>query len=223
MKGRCAGLPIRSISAYMTYEDRQIGTTSRISPGRLLEADLSQAKHVTMGTRTRSRPDESRKPGQITPEGYRSLQDQVDTLWAESRVVADAVAVAAAEGDRSENAEYTYSKMKLAAIHRKLGFLTRRLKALTVVPQPPPDDARVHFGCWVEIEDDEGAKHVYRIVGSDETDLALGHISAESPVARGLLGRELGDEVVIRRPRGKLNATVVGIFAREPASGQAKP
>lgn len=169
-----------------------------------------------MGTRTPTRPDESRKPGRITPEGYRSLENQVDTLWAESRVLADAVAVAAAEGDRSENAEYTYSKMKLGAVHRKLGFLTRRLKALTVVPQPPPDDGSVHFGCWVELEDDDGARHVYRIVGPDETDLNLGHISAESPVALGLLGRELDDEVVIRRPRGELNATIVGIFVRDP-------
>jgi transcription elongation factor GreB len=183
-------------------------------PGRLRD-DLV----VTMGTRTRTRPDESRQPGQITPGGYRSLQDQVDILWAESRVLADAVAVAAAEGDRSENAEYTYSKMKLAAVHRKLGFLTRRLKVLTVVPQPPPDDGRVHFGCWVEIEDDDGAKHVYRIVGSDETDLGRGHISAGSPVGRGLLGRALDDEVVIHRPRGELKTTVVGIFVREPASG----
>jgi transcription elongation factor GreB len=171
-----------------------------------------------MGTRTRTRPDESRKPGQITPEGHRALQNQVDILWKESRVLADAVAVAAAEGDRSENAEYTYSKMKLAAVHRKLGFLTRRLKVLRVAPQPPPDDGRVHFGCWVELEDKDGIKHVYRIVGPDETNLDLGHISAESPVAIGLLGRALDDEVVIHRPRGELNATIVGIFVRAPES-----
>ena len=169
-----------------------------------------------MGTRTRTRPDESRKPGRITPEGYSALQSQVDILWAESRVLADAVAVAAAEGDRSENAEYTYSKMKLAAVHRKLGFLGRRLKVLEVAAQPPPDDGRVHFGCWVHLEDDDGAQHVYRIVGSDETDLVRGHISADSPVARALLGRALDDEVVIERPRGELIATIVGIFVREP-------
>ncbi len=169
-----------------------------------------------MGTRTRTRPDESRKPGQITPEGHRYLENQVDRLWAESRVLADAVAVAAAEGDRSENAEYTYSKMKLAAVHRKLGFFTRRLKVLTVARQTSPDDGRVHFGCWVELEDDDGVKHVYRIVGSDETDLDRGHISADSPVARALIGRALDDEVVIHRPRGDLDATIVGIFVREP-------
>ncbi len=171
-----------------------------------------------MGTRDRTRPDESRKPGLITPGGYRDLENQVDKLWAESRVLADAVAVAAAEGDRSENAEYTYSKMKLGAVHRKLGFITRRLKALKVAPQPPADDGVVHFGCWVEIEDEEGEKQVFRIVGSDETDLERGHISSDSPVAIALLGRGLDDEVVIQRPRGELVATVVRILVREPAS-----
>ncbi len=171
-----------------------------------------------MGTRTRTRPDESRKPGRITPEGYRALERQVEQLWTESRVLADAVAVAAAEGDRSENAEYTYSKMKLAAVHRKLGFITRRLKVLKIAPQPPPDDERVHFGCWVELEDDDGEVQVYRIVGSDETDLARGHISADSPVARALLGRELDDEVVIERPRGELVATIVAIHVRDPGN-----
>ena len=170
-----------------------------------------------MGTRTRTRPDESRKPGQITPEGYRALQNQVDKLWAESRVLADAVAVAAAEGDRSENAEYTYSKMKLGAVHRKLGFLSNRLKVLKVAPQPPPDDGRVHFGCWVEVEDEDGDVRVYRIVGSDETNLELGHISADSPVGMSLIGREVDDEIVVGLPRGELVATIVGVSVREPS------
>ncbi len=139
-------------------------------------------------------------------------------MWKESRVVADAVAVAAAEGDRSENAEYTYSKMKLGRIHGKLRFLGNRLKALTVVPQPPPDDGHVHFGCWVTLEDEEtGQKYLYRIVGPDETNVELGYISAESPVALALLARELDDEVVIRRPKGDLNATIVEIAVTAPS------
>ena len=126
--------------------------------------------------------------------------------------MADAVAVAAAEGDRSENAEYTYSKMKLGRIHGKLSFLGNRLKVLTIVRQPPPDDGRVHFGCWVTLEDDEtGDEFIYRIVGPDETNLELGYISAESPMALALLGKELDDEVVVARPKGDLNATLVEI------------
>ena len=170
-----------------------------------------------MGTRTRTRPDESGKPGQITPQGRSRLEQEVDRLWRESRAMAEKVAVAAAEGDRSENAEYTYSKMRLGALHRKLGFLTRRLKVLTVA-KPPPDDGCVHFGCWVEIEDDEGNRSTYRIVGPDEFDLANGHISSESPVARALLGREVGDEVFVKLPRGDLHATVVAISVEEPAN-----
>lgn len=131
--------------------------------------------------------------------------------------MADAVAVAAAEGDRSENAEYTYSKMKLGQIHGKLRFIGNRLKVLTVVPQPPPDDGRVHFGCWVRIEDDDsGEELTYRIVGPDETDAERAWISAESPVAKALLGKELDDEVLIRRPKGDLNATITGVFVSDP-------
>lgn len=131
--------------------------------------------------------------------------------------MADAVAVAAAEGDRSENAEYTYSKMKLGQIHGKLRFLGNRLKVLTVVPQPPPDDGHVHFGSWVRLEDDDsGEEHLYRIVGPDETNIERGYISAESPMARALLGKELDDEVVVRRPKGDLTATIVEISTRPP-------
>lgn len=131
--------------------------------------------------------------------------------------MADAVAVAAAEGDRSENAEYIYSKMKLGQIHGKLRFLGNRLKAVTVVPQPPPDDGRIHFGCWVRLEDDEtGEVLTYRIVGPDETNVELGWISAESPMARALLGKELDDEIVVHRPKGDLNATIVGVFVAPP-------
>ena len=132
-------------------------------------------------------------------------------------MVADAVAVAAAEGDRSENAEYTYSKMKLGQIHGKLRFLGNRLKVLTVVPQPPPDDGRVHFGCWVRLEDDEtGEEHLYRIVGPDETDIDKGYISADSPMARALLGKGLDDEILVQRPKGDLSATIVDILVEAP-------
>lgn len=107
--------------------------------------------------------------------------------------------------------------MKLGRIHGKLRFLGNRIKALTVVPQPPPDDGRVHFGCWVRIEDeDSGEELTYRIVGPDETDAERKWISAESPVALALLGKELDDEVVVRRPKGDLSATITGVFVSDP-------
>lgn len=170
-----------------------------------------------MGTRTRTRPDESRKPGKITAEGYRALQEEAGRLWSVDRPrVADGVATAAAEGDRSENAEYTYGKIKLAAIDRKLRYLGNRLKVLTVVTEPPPDDGHVHFGCWVDLEDEDGERHRYRIVGADETDIERGYISSDSPMAIALLGRELDDEVLVKRPKGDAYFTIAEVLVREP-------
>lgn len=173
-----------------------------------------------MGTRTRTRPDESRKPGKITLDGYRALKEEAAHLWSVERPqVTEGVATAAAEGDRSENAEYIYGKMKLAAIHRKLQFLGNRLEVLTVVTEPPPDDGRVHFGCWVELEDEDGERRRYRIVGADETDIERGYISADSPMAKALIGRELDDEVLVKRPKGDANYVISEVFVSDPGTG----
>lgn len=156
-----------------------------------------------MGTRDRTRPDESRKHGYITANGYRRLEEEAHRLWTQERPkVARAVQVAAAEGDRSENAEYLYSKRKLAEIDRRLAYLGKRLDVLTVVAEAPPDNGKVYFGSFVAVLGDSG-KHVYRIVGPDETNADAGWISSDSPVAKALLGREEGDEVVIKTPRGE--------------------
>jgi transcription elongation factor GreB len=169
-----------------------------------------------MGTRTPTRPDLSKKPGRITAEGYRLLEEQSEVLWAEARTMAENVRIAAAEGDRSENAEYIYGKMKLGQIHKKLRFLGNRIEALQIVPMPPPDDGRVHFGCWVEIEDDEGESQIWRIVGPDETERGPQCISSDSPMAHALLGHELDDEIVVKRPIGDLEAIIVAIFVTAP-------
>lgn len=169
-----------------------------------------------MGTRTRTRPDESRKPGKITAEGYRALQEQAARLWSQRSGLADAVATAAAEGDRSENAEYTYSKQKLAALDRKLRFLGNRLEVLTVMESPPPRDGKVHFGCWVDAEDEEGELRRYRLVGSDEMDVERGWVSSDSPVGVALMGKRIDDEVLVKRPKGDLFLTVVEIHVTEP-------
>lgn len=169
------------------------------------------------GSRRRSRPDESGKPSYVTPEGYRRLEEEAAHLWnVERPKLAKALAVAAAEGDRSENAEYIYGKKKLAEVDRRLSFLGRRLDVLTVVDEPPDDDGRVFFGAWVTLEDEEGAQVTYRIVGPDETDADAGSISIDSPVAKALLKKEEGDEVTVRRPRGNKTFEIVEVRYTPP-------
>ncbi|MEM8606055.1 MAG: transcription elongation factor GreB [Myxococcota bacterium] len=170
-------------------------------------------------TRRRTRPDTSGKPGYITAEGYRRFEEEADRLWNVDRPkMAKAVQVAAAEGDRSENAEYQYSKQRLAAIDRRLRFLGQRLKVLTIVDEKPPDDGRVYFGSWVTIEDDEGVVQTYRLVGPDEIDANKGWISMDSPIGKSLLSREVGDEVSVRRPKGEVTCEIVEVQNEDPES-----
>ncbi len=169
-------------------------------------------------TRRRTRPDTSSKPGYVTPEGYRRFEEEADRLWNVDRpAMAKAVQVAAAEGDRSENAEYQYSKQRLAAIDRRLRFLGQRMKVLTIVDEKPPEDGRVYFGSWVTLEDEDGRVHVYRVVGPDEIDAEKRWISMDSPVGKALLSRRLGDEVTLRRPKGDLLCEIIGVRSAEPA------
>jgi len=168
-------------------------------------------------TRRRTRPDTSAKPGYITPGGYRRFEEEADRLWNVDRPkMAKAVEVAAAEGDRSENAEYQYSKQRLAAIDRRLRFLGQRLKVLTIVDEKPPDDGRVYFGSWVTIEDEDGDTHTYRIVGPDEIDAAKKWISMDSPVGASLLSRQLGDEITVRRPKGEVTCEIIEVRNTPP-------
>jgi transcription elongation factor GreB len=171
------------------------------------------------GSRRRTRPDESSKPSYITAEGYRRLEEEAHQLWnVERPKMAKAVQVAAAEGDRSENAEYQYSKRKLAEIDRRLTFLGKRLDVLTIVSDPPPEDGKVYFASYVTLEDEEGEQVTYRLVGPDETDSDRGFISIESPVARAIRGREEGDEVEVRKPRGTTLYEIVRV-ANTPPEG----
>jgi len=148
----------------------------------------------------------------ITPEGAKRLRDELAWLWREERPrVTQAVSDAAAEGDRSENAEYIYGKKRLREIDRRIRFLTQRLDSLTVVHATPPRNDKIFFGAWVRLETEEGDEVVYRIVGPDETDAGRGHISIDSPMGKALLGRAEGDEVHVRRPAGEAMFTVVAI------------
>lgn len=163
-------------------------------------------------SRIKSRPDTAKRPSYITSEGYRKLEEEAARLWRVERPrLAKAVAVAAAEGDRSENAEYLYSKKKLFEIDRRLQFLGKRLKALKIVESNPNSDGRVYFGCWVVLEDEQGKVTRYRIVGPDESDANKRWISLNSPMAKALLGKREGDSVLVHRPIGDKNFTILEI------------
>lgn len=154
----------------------------------------------------------AKRPGYITPEGARRLRDELDWLWKEERPrVTQGVSDAAAEGDRSENAEYIYGKKRLREIDRRIRFLTQRLDALTVVATPPPSDGKIYFGAWVRLENEEGDEVIYRIVGPDESDAAKKFISMDSPMGKALLGKNEGDEVMVRRPAGTAQFTILEV------------
>jgi transcription elongation factor GreB len=156
----------------------------------------------------------------ITRAGFEKLQAELLWLWKEERPrVTEAVSVAAALGDRSENADYIYGKKRLREIDRRIRFLTKRIEALQVVDGGPRKDAdRVYFGAWVEVEDEEGEQQRYQLVGPDEFDAGARRISVDSPVGRALMGHRLGDEVKIRRPKGETLYTILKIEYEDPAS-----
>jgi transcription elongation factor GreB len=154
----------------------------------------------------------------ITPEGIVRLRAELDLLWRTERPrVTQAVQEAAAQGDRSENAEYIYGKRRLREIDSRVRFLRKRLDGMTVVDQPPADVSRVFFGAWVTLERDDGAPARYRIVGPDETDAASGYISMDSPLGRALLGKSLDAQVAVVLPSGSTTFTIVAV-AYPPAT-----
>lgn len=160
----------------------------------------------------RWRPAETPGSKYCTPEGARRLRAELDQLWRIERPqVTQAVAEAAAQGDRSENAEYIYGKRRLREIDRRVRFLRKRLEGMLVVDRPPQDTQRVFFGAWVEVEDAAGTRHRHRIVGPDEFDLREGYISMDSPLARALLRRAVDDEVQVELPGGARVFVIAGI------------
>jgi len=149
----------------------------------------------------RWRPPPERSSPYITRQGADDLKAQLAELWRLRRTdVVPALSAAAAEGDRSENAEYIYRKKQLGEIDRKIRYLSKRLEVIKIVDRPPAQQDRVFFGAWVSVEDDTGHWLEYRIVGADETDAGRGMISVDSPLARALLGRSPGDLVTVTLP-----------------------
>ncbi len=165
----------------------------------------------------RWRPSE--KPGSqySTPEGAARLRAELDELWRVERPrVTEAVTAAAAQGDRSENAEYTYGKKRLREIDRRVRFLRKRLDGMVIVDKAPSDPRRVYFGAWVEIESSSAELREVRIVGPDEFDMHPHYVSMDSPLGRALLGRKLDDEVRLETPGGLRSYIVVGIRYEYP-------
>ncbi|MFZ3205200.1 MAG: transcription elongation factor GreB [Pseudomonas sp.] len=161
---------------------------------------------------SRYRPPRSAGTPLITPEGEARLRAELHELWHVRRPqVTQSVSEAAAQGDRSENAEYTYGKKMLREIDSRVRFLTKRLESLKVVSSRPSDAGKVYFGAWVTLEDEDGNESRYRIVGPDELELKLNLISIDSPMARALIGKALDAEVRVATPTGEKTWYVIAI------------
>ena len=152
----------------------------------------------------------------ISAEGLKKLCDEYDYLWKVERPkVCQGVSDAAAEGDRSENAEYIYGKKRLREIDSKLKHLGSRLKVLKVATVPT-NPKNISFGCWVSYEEESGVERCYQLVGPDEIDVSIGRISIDSPVGQALLHKKVDDEVTVRRPVGDMTLYITGISSTRP-------
>ena len=160
----------------------------------------------------RYRPPTPKASQFITPQGAEALKTELDHLWRVLRPqVTQAVSEAAAQGDRSENAEYIYGKKQLREIDRRVRFLRQRLEGMVVVDAPPAQRSRVFFGAWVTLEDDNGDEVEYRIVGPDEFDASKGYISMDAPLGRAMLRKAIDDEVKVEVPGGTKTYYVVRV------------
>ncbi len=160
----------------------------------------------------RWRPPE--KPGSpyITPEGARRLREELQYLWRKLRPeVVKALSEAAAEGDRSENAEYIYRKKQLGGIDRRIRYLSKRVDIMKIVNRPPADTTIIRFGAQITLHTSLEGRVDYRIVGVDETDAPKGHISIDSPVAKALLGKTVGDSTEVELPECLVRFEVIAI------------
>ncbi|WP_146909956.1 transcription elongation factor GreB [Arenimonas daejeonensis] len=162
---------------------------------------------------SRWRPPSEHSTAIITRAGFERLRAELDELWRLRRPeVVKALAAAAAEGDRSENAEYTYRKKQLGEIDRRVRYLSKRLEVLKVAEGRPSDPGAVFFGARFEIEDtDSGETARYRIVGPDETDAKAGDISVDSPLARAALKKRVDDEFEVALPAGPRRYAILAI------------
>ena len=165
----------------------------------------------------RYRPPQPAGSQYITPEGKQRLDEELDFLWYKRRpAVTKALSAAAAEGDRSENAEYIYRKKELREIDARVRFLRKRLDGIKVVEHPPSDTSRAYFGAWVELELESGELVTYRIVGPDEFDPKLGFISMDSPMGKALIGKSVEQEFSVALPGGEQTFYICAIHYSQP-------
>lgn len=161
---------------------------------------------------SRWRPAAPKSSPYITAEGHARLKAEFEHLWRSRRPdVVKALAAAAAEGDRSENAEYQYRKKELREIDRRLQYLTARLEVVKVITRLPDDRDKVYFGAWVSVVDARGEERTWRLVGADEVEAPRGWISVDAPLARALLGRRVGETTVAKLPGGDETLEIVDV------------
>lgn len=154
-----------------------------------------------------------KKNNYISPSGYKKLVSELDQLLKTERPeVTKLIQWAASNGDRSENADYLYGKRRLREIDRRIRFLTQRLDAACIVDPSQIKSDKVQFGATVEIIDDEGVIKEITIVGVDEVDTARCRISWQSPIGKSLIGKTIGDEVIVFLPAGEVNYEILSIF-----------
>lgn len=164
----------------------------------------------------RWRPPQPKSSPYITPAGYAALQEELKALWVRRRDVVKALSAAAAEGDRSENAEYIYRKKELGGIDRRIRYLQKRTPDLQVVTATPKP-GKAFFGAWVTVERDDGQTREYRIVGPDETDAAKAYISMDSPLARAVMGKAIDDEFALELAGATHQFVIIDVrYKREP-------
>ncbi|MDG2091206.1 MAG: transcription elongation factor GreB [Gammaproteobacteria bacterium] len=166
---------------------------------------------------SRYRPPSAPVSNYITPEGERALSEELEYLWRKERpLVTQQVSDAAALGDRSENAEYIYGKKRLREIDRRVRFLRKRLEYLTIVEQLPTNQAKVYFGAWVVLMDEQEQSLNIRLVGPDEIDPSRNYISIDSPLGKAIMGKQLDDEIKFQSPSGIKHFCIEKIEYRSP-------
>lgn len=148
----------------------------------------------------------------LTPEGAKKLADELNHLMSVARPkIVQEVADAAAQGDRSENAEYIYGKKKLREIDRRVRFLTKRLESAVVVKPGEVTGNKIRFGAKVEVRDENGKESRYLLVGPDEADPAQGKLSFQSPLGKALMNKQVGDVIVVTRPMGEIEIEITAV------------
>jgi len=157
-------------------------------------------------------PRREQKTNLITPKGYDTLQNERNFLWKiRHPELAQKVKEAAAQGDRSENADYTYNKQLLNKTLSRIRYLDKRLEALTIVEKKPDDLQRIFFSAHIALEHEDGSLLHLQIVGPDEADMKEGKLNIDAPMARALLGKALDDEIKVQAPNGEQTYYVLDI------------